>query len=99
MATCAVSGTLKDLSETAISGAIIRAVPSNPSESGTTVILDKEVSTTSASDGTWTLSLLRGAACVIEIEYSDGGSGKKRRSYPVTVTDAATAEFTTLVSL
>jgi len=99
MATCAVSGTLKDLSETAISDAIIRALPLNPSESGTTVILDKEVSTTSAADGTWTLSLLRGAACVIEIEYMGGGSSTRRRSYPVTVTDAATADFTTLVAL
>ncbi len=98
MATCTVSGTLKDLTETAIESATIKANIKSPVESSTTLILDKEVSTTSASDGTWSLALFRTAVCTVTIEFSDGASGKIRRVYTITVPETASANFTDLVS-
>lgn len=105
MATCVVSGTLKDLSETAISGATVKASAVGPFLSGSTLIANKEISTTTASDGTWSLTLTRTATLStprtlqVTFEYTDGVSGKKREEYTISVPDAATANFSDLVTI
>jgi hypothetical protein len=97
MALCTVSGTVKDVSETAISGAIITAKLVTPIFSSTTQILPTEVSTTSASDGTWSLSLLRTASVNITIQYPPNSTNSKViLGFSAIIPNASTAEFSTI---
>lgn len=99
MSTCTVSGTLKDVTETAISGAVIKANIVTPFFSSTTMIVPKEVSTTSATDGTWSLALNQGAQCVVEIDYPPNGTDSRRVSrYSITVPASGSANFSSLVT-
>ena len=105
MATCVVSGTLVDISETAISGATVRAYTLSPFVSGTNFVTNSLVSTTTASDGTWSLTLARTAnltparTVTIEFEYTNGTTGLVKEQYAVSVPNASTAAFTTLITL
>jgi len=99
MATCVVSGIIKDPSETAIESATIRAKIVTPYFSTTIHILPKELSTTSSASGTWSLTLNRGAECIVQIEYPPNGTdSNKRYNYTITVPDSATADFSTLAT-
>jgi len=99
MATCTVSGTIKDASETAISGAVVKASIITPIFSGTAHIVPKEVSTTSASDGTWSLALLQGVNALVAIEYPPNSTdSKKRLTYAVTVPASSSANFSTIAT-
>lgn len=97
MATCAVSGIIKDISETAILGATIKASISNSFFTTTIHIVPKEVSTTSAADGTWTLNLVRGSSAIVTISYPPNATNSQQPyRYSVTVPSAATADFSTI---
>ena len=101
MATCVVSGTLLDPSETAISGATVSFKIDNAyaNSSSTNFFAPKTVSTTTASDGTWSLTLSRGISGVIQIDYTaDSYSPARRLSFSVVVPAAATSSFNTLVT-
>lgn len=99
MATCVVSGVIKDVSDTAISGAEISSSLVTPVFSGTTFIAPKEVSTTSAVDGTWSLTLVQGVSVIIHIEYPPSSTDTKRRvSYAITVPASSSANFSTLAT-
>lgn len=99
MATCVVSGIIKDVSETAINGATIRARVVTPYFSTTVQILPTEVYTTSNSSGAWSLTLNRTAECIVQIEYPPNGMDSNRRySYTITVPNTATADFSDLVT-
>lgn len=105
MATCTVSGTLKDITETGIIGATVRAFSTGPFTSGTNYITNGTVSTTTDSSGNWSLVLTQTAGLspvrniTIEFIYNDGGSGTVRESYPVTIPATSTATFTSLITL
>lgn len=107
MATCVVSGTLVNVSEVAISGATVRAYAVSPFISGTNFVTNGVVGTTTASDGTWSLTLTRTAAAAItpartvtiEFEYTDGTLGLVKEQYAITVPNSSTAAFTSLITL
>lgn len=105
MATCVVSGTLVDITETALSGATVRAYAVSPFVSGTNFVTNGVVSTTTASDGTWSLTLTRTASITpartitIEFEYTNGTLGLVKEQYSVTVPNTTTAAFTSLITL
>jgi hypothetical protein len=99
MATCAISGTLKDLSETAISGATVRANIISSIFSGTTQLVPKEITTTTASDGTWTLNLSQSVSAQVTIEYPPNSTDSaKPIKYSITVPATTTANFSTLAT-
>lgn len=97
MATCTVSGTLKDLSDTAISGAIIRAYVEQSVFSGTTQVAPSEISTTSDAAGAWSLVIIQTLTCQVVIEYPPNTTDSRRRlTYSITVPASTTANFSTL---
>lgn len=99
MATCTVSGTIKDITETAVSGAVIKANIVVPVFSGTTQLVPKEVSTTSASDGTWSLALSQSQGYIVSIEYPPNSTDSRRRySYSITTPTSSSANFSTLAT-
>lgn len=99
MATCIVSGTVQDITSTAVATATVRARVITPFFSTTIQIVPKEVSTTTDSSGNWSLTLIRSSQCIIEIEYPPNTTDSALRySYAITVPAAATANFSTLVT-
>jgi hypothetical protein len=100
MATCVVTGTLKDTSETAISGATVKVNIVTPTfNGGTALIMPKELSTTSNASGVFTVTLARGLSVLVSIDYPPNATDSTRRQvYAVTIPDAATATFSTLVT-
>lgn len=99
MATCTVSGTIKDITETAISGAVIKANIIAPVFSGTTQLVPKEVNTTSAADGTWSLALAQSQNYIVTVEFPPNSTDSRRRySYSVTTPASSSANFSTLAT-
>lgn len=100
--TCTVSGTVKDPSNTAISGTVVRAYITTPFLHGDgTYIADYDLSTTVDANGAWSLTLIETTSVSkkieIDIEYPTG-NGTRIRSYSVTIPATATANFSDLVS-
>jgi len=99
MATCTVSGVIKDASETGIQGVTIRARIVTPYFTTTILVLPVEVSTTSDSFGAWSLALNQGAKAIVQIEYPPNGIDSNRRySYTIIVPASGTANFSTLAT-
>lgn len=99
MATCVVSGVVKDISETAVQNAVVTARIVTPYFSTTIQIVPTEVSDTTDSNGAWDLTLVRSSSVIVTIDYPPNTSDSKRRlSYAVTVPDAATANFSTIAT-
>ena len=105
MATCTISGTIVNLSETAISGANVRAYSTGPFISGTNYVTNSIVTTTTDTNGDWSLALTRTAnlttprTVTIEFEYTDGRAGLVIERYTVSVPNAATANFEDLITI
>lgn len=96
MATCIVSGTLLDPSETAISGANVSFDVQSPilDLNGVSLLGPKAPSTTTASDGTWSLTLSRGISGILSIDVPpDSLNGANRYEFTIAVPVAATATF------
>lgn len=101
MATCAVSGTLMDPSETAISGATVRFTIQTPNFNGSTInfFAPKEITTTTASNGTWTLNISQGMSGVISFDYPPNSTDSTRRiNYSVVIPAASTASFESIAT-
>jgi hypothetical protein len=103
--TTSVTGTVRDTSGTAISGATIEA--SNTQAyfySDGSLITPYRVSTTSASNGTWSLTLVENVSSStytrVTVSFGDGNGGTIRRDYsiivpasgPVTLASLATGQ-------
>ncbi len=102
---CAVTGTLRDSGGNALSGATVRAFAIKPyvHPTDSSLIVDYQVTTTTASDGTWSLTLVETATpavtVTIEFVYTQGSGGTQvRKSYTVTVPNSASATFASLIS-
>lgn len=101
MATCTLSGTLVDPSETAVSGATIVFKISNAYANGsaTKFFVPKDLSTTSASDGTWSLTLSQGISGIISIDYTKSNiAASNKLNYSIVVPATSTAVFNTLAT-
>lgn len=101
--TCVVTGTLKDLSGTAIEGAAVYAYSVQPIlYSDGTMLAPYKVSTTTASDGTWSLTLAETTSIsrniVIAIDMPSGSSQTVRREYTVTIPASGPVTFASLIT-
>lgn len=99
MANCTVSGTVVDPSATAVSGATIRAKVATGALSGTSLVVPTEVTTTTAANGTWSLSLIQGLSVLLTVEFPPNSTDSLRRSnYTITIPALTTANFSTLAT-
>lgn len=98
MATCVVSGTFLNPSEVAISGATVKFNIATPVlNPGGAVLSNQEVSTTTASDGTWSLTLSRGVTGTITLLCPpDGLNSAVRYTFAISVPVASTANFSSI---
>lgn len=99
MATCVVSGVIKDPSETAISSATVRANIVTPFFVSTVLIVPEELSTTTDANGAWSLTLSQSNSYIVTIEYPpNASSSAKRYNYAITTPASGTATFSTLAT-
>lgn len=99
MATCTVSGTIKDVSETAIEDVVVRANIITPVFASTSLIVPKELTTTTDASGAWSLVLSQGAYVVITIDYPPNlTDSAMKKTYAITVPASGTAAFSTLAT-
>jgi len=100
MSTCVVSGTILDPSATAVSGAIVKFNLVNPAmDASNAVVVPKEVQTSTASDGTFSLTLDRGVSGILALEFPPNSLDSNRRyTYSIIVPNAATATLASLIT-
>ena len=103
VSTCVVSGTVYTTAGAAFSGVNVLAYMNQPMiYTDGTLIPSYVQSTTTASDGTWSLTLVETTSnertMTIAFEYPDGGSARKRKEYTVIIPNSASANFATLAS-
>jgi hypothetical protein len=94
MSTCVVSGTVKDVSGTPISGIPVSFNIQNPTLTTDPV----QASTSSASDGTWSVTLAQGLSGVFTISVPPSNLGRPiPYRFNVNVPSAATATFASIL--
>lgn len=100
MATCTVSGKIVDSTETAVQGATIKFSIVTPYlNSSSNLFVPKEISTTSATDGTFSLGLSQGISGVIYIDYPPNATDSVRRyTFSVVIPATATATLSSLIT-
>lgn len=103
ISTCVVSGTIKDLTGTALSGVTVEAYMTTPffAADGTLIAPFKDTTTT-AGDGTWSLTLMRTTTLAktftIAFLLPTGSVERARREYTVTIPETSTANFSDLAA-
>ncbi len=98
-----VTGKIYDTSGTAISGAIIIARNTIPYfYTDGSLITPYEVTTTSAADGTWSLTLVENASTTtttsVIILFGDGAGGQIRKNYQIIVPISGPVTFASLAT-
>lgn len=101
---CTVSGTLLTASGAGIPGATVKATTVRPFLYSATgdLIANSEASTTTANDGTWSLTLVEtttdNVTMTISFVYPPGASAASaRKDYTVQIPNTATATFQSLI--
>lgn len=95
MATCVVSGTITDASSTAIQNVAIKSRLLQPVASNLVLSVPKELSTTTDSNGEFSLTLEQETSYIIEIDYPPNSTDSARMvHYTITVPAESTADFT-----
>lgn len=102
---CTVSGLITDPSGVGINSVIIRASQTLPyvHPTDSSLVMPYEVDAVTAVDGTWSLDLVETETAMvtitISISYPSGQNGEINRvTYPVTIPDAASATFASLLA-
>jgi hypothetical protein len=100
MSTCAVSGTIQDVTETALSGVTIRFKLTIPVFNSTiSTYVPKEVTATTTTDGSFTINLARTVSGILSIEYPPNGTDSALRyNYAITIPNTATAILGSLIT-
>lgn len=102
MANCAVSGTLVDSGSNAVSGATVRfnvIAPISTSTLASTLFVPTEISTTSASNGSWTLNITQGLSGILSIDYPPNSTDSTRRyTYSIVIPSQSTATINSLIT-
>lgn len=103
ISTCVVSGTLVTPSNTALSGVEVKAYSTKPLfHTDGTLIVDYAVSTTTDSNGDWSLTLIETetieASLTVSFDMPVGAVERKRKDYTVVVPNAASADFADIVT-
>lgn len=103
ISTCVVSGTLKTVSNTALSDVEITAYSTRPFfHTDGTHIVDYGVSTTTDSNGAWSLTLIETETITktltVSFDFPTGSVERVRREYTIEVPNTATANFADLAT-
>ncbi len=99
MATCSVTGTIVDSSAVAVSGVAIRFRVVKPLlDASSNLVVPTEVSTTTASNGSWSISLDQGISGIMSIDFPASTTASTlRSSYSITVPSQTSATFASLM--
>lgn len=104
IATCTISGTVRNLYGNALAGVTVKANSDRPfiHPTDSSLITNYEVSTTTASDGTWSLTLIETETpdntLTITFYYPAGSvTGNVRYEYTVQIPNTASATFASLI--
>lgn len=102
---CAVSGTCRTPTGSALPGVTVKAYSNRPfiHPTDNSLIANYEVNTTTANDGTWSLNLVETTtpACSLTVAFyypSNTLSGYDRREYTIIVPNQTSATFASLVT-
>lgn len=103
ISTCVVSGKLASPNGMGIVGVTIKANYNRPILYGDgSLIMPNEQSTSSAADGTWSLTLVENASTssstTIAFYFPTGGTTYDRKEYTIIVPNQATANFSNLIT-
>lgn len=102
LSTCIVSGTIQTLLGAAVTNATITAYVPVPFFADVTLITGEQASTTTASDGTYSLTVIRtlnyGQKITFRIKYYDGTANYRTVSYSVYIPNQSTADLADLVA-
>lgn len=98
MATCTVTGFLKDPSETPIASAVVKfniETPGLDGSSGSSLIGPQELRTTTATDGSWSLDISQNCTGILTIEVPQSGSVPTivRYTFSLSIPAASSATF------
>lgn len=101
MSICIVTGTLVDSSTTGVSGATVkfrtvRAVL----DASNSLVLPVEISTTTASNGSWTLNIDQGISGIMSFDFPPSVIGaSQRQTYSIAVPASTSCPFYSLVTM
>lgn len=100
MATCTVTGTLQDVTETPLDSVIVRfRITTLILNSTISVYIPKEVSTSTASDGSFTLTLAQGISGILTIDYPPNSIDSARKyTYSIIIPAASSATLPSLIT-
>ncbi len=100
MATCVVTGTIQSAQEVAISGVTISFRLTAPYFNSTiSTYVPKELSVTSTTDGSFTLTLARSITGILTIKYPPNATDSQLfYTYAVTVPNQASATLSAVIS-
>lgn len=108
ISTCIVSGTVNSLLGQGLNSVTVKASIVQPFfHTDGTQFLNYEVSTTTDTNGAWSLTLIQtatanagaGIPLTVALEYPSGGAGDYlRREYTIIVPNQATANFSDLIA-
>ncbi len=101
---CTITGLMRDSSGNVLSGAIISATNLRPfiHPTDNSLIIDYQVSTTSAADGTWSLALVEtttpAVTVMVTLTYPTGVSNPiTTHEYSILVPNQGSATFASLI--
>lgn len=95
MATCVVSGTFLDPKSAAISGATVRFNLDKPAiDASGNLLMPKEVTTTTAGDGTWSLTLTQNMSGVLTLDLTPSANASVvKYKFSLVIPVSATSTF------
>lgn len=100
MATCTITGTIQDVTETALSGVTLRFRLTVPVFNSTiSTYVPKEVTATTTTDGSFSISLARSVSGILSIEYPPNGTDSARQyTYSISVPNSASSTLSALIT-
>lgn len=103
ISTCTVSGTLYSVNNQPLQDVVIEVYCARPFfHTDGTHVIDYKVSTTTDSNGAWSLSLIETATVdktlTISFEMPTGSVERQRRTYTMTVPNQASANFSDIAT-
>jgi hypothetical protein len=104
ISTCTVSGTIKDVTNTAVTSATINVYLTTPFfHTDGTYIANYQVSTTTDTDGDFAIALIEtesvSRSLVLEIIYPGGSTGNLKNVYNIVVPDTGIATLASLITV
>lgn len=98
MATCTVTGTIKDLLNVAIQGAYVRARTIYPFVDSATAYVPQEVSVSTNVSGIFTMTLQQSLSVIFVVEFPASATDSRRSiAYSADIPATTSANFTSII--